>query len=114
MHNFTTAAVEQTKKQPGIHKKCGAKCLLAACHFLFLRHGFLIEGRRKPAWRQLTEMRFATIAALVARKKLGLELARYGRIADTLIKQIDNDTEALAYAQIRLAMIYSELARLGQ
>ena len=56
---------------------------------------------------------FAPIAKLIARKKLELELARYARIASALIRQIDNDTEALAYAQIRQMSTIAQLMKLN-
>jgi len=64
--------------------------------------------------QKVTKIRFALIVKWLARKKLELELSHYGRVANTLIKQIENDTEALAYAQIQQMIASALLMRLSR
>jgi hypothetical protein len=66
------------------------------------------------AWQRRAQIYFSALAKRVARKRLELELTHYRRVADTLVKQIDNDTEALAHVNARLALIYSQWATFGK
>jgi hypothetical protein len=64
--------------------------------------------------QKVTKCRFALIVKWLVRKKLEREITHYGRVANMLIMQINNDAEALAYAQIRQMIASALLLRLSK